>query len=249
MSYRQRSYARMLAVIGAAVVLAAHIVSCASPADSSDASPQPSVAESNVQVDDTTATQHPAHENLWKEMQFEIPETTWPTTTACIAEETKEADVIDAVEPNEDNTTEESVVFTLTDVDDLQANYDLLKRVIVSEAGNQGMQGMCAVAQVIYDRTYRSKHDWNQDEGLYGVLTMRNQFASPYPWDLDDFEPTVSEAIDAVFIHGDLVFDEIVTYFYNPKYSTETGIKFMQAQKYVDTIKDHEFRTGWDEND
>lgn len=244
MSYKQRSYTRVLAVTGAAIVLALHVISCTGPAESTDAPPQPSVAESNMQIEDTTAAQHPAHKNLWKEMQFEIPETTLPTATACIAEENKETYV-----PHEDDTTEKPIVFTLTDVDDLQANYDLLKRVIVSEAGNQGMQGMCAVAQVIYDRAYRSKHDWNQDEGLYGVLTMRNQFASPYPWDLDDFEPTVSEAIDAVFIHGDLVFDEVVTYFYNPAYSTENGIKFMQAQKYVDTIKDHEFRTGWDEND
>lgn len=244
MSYRQRSYTRVLAITGAAVVLALHAISCTGPAENRDVPPQPSVAERNVQVDDTTAAQHPAHKNLWKEMQFEIPETTLPIATACIAEEDEEAGV-----PHEDDTIEEPVILTLTDIEDLQTNYDLLKRVIVSEAGNQGMQGMCAVAQVIYDRTYRSKHDWNQDEGLYGVLTMRNQFASPYPWDLDDFEPTVSEAIDAVFIHGDMVFDEVVTYFYNPAYSTETGIKFMRAQKYVDTIKDHEFRTGWDEND
>jgi len=241
MSYQQRSPTRVLAVTGAAVVLALHVISCTGPAESDNVPPQPSVAEINVQVDDTPAIQHQIRKSNWKEMQFEIPEATWPTTTAYIVDE--------AVEPHEDDTIEEPTVFTLTNVEDLQANYDLLKRVIVSEAGNQGMQGMCAVAQVIYDRAYRSKHDWNQDEGLYGVLTMRNQFASPYPWALDDFEPTVSEAIDAVFIHGDLVFDEIVTYFYNPAGSTEEGIKFMQAQKYVDTIKDHEFRTGWDEND
>lgn len=247
MSYRQRSYTRVLAVTGAAVVLALHVISCTGPVGNIDASPQPSVAEINVQVDNTPDTQHPAHKSHWKEMPFEIPEATWPTT-ACPVEEDEDKGE-ETAEPHEDDTIEEPIVFTLTDVEDLQINYDLLKRVIVSEAGNQGIQGMCAVAQVIYDRAYRSKHDWNQDEGLYGVLTMRNQFASPYPWDLDDFEPTVSEAIDAVFIHGELIFDEVVTYFYNPAGSTEAGIKFMQAQKYVDTIKDHEFRTGWDEND
>lgn len=239
MSYQQRNYTRVLAVTGAAVVLAAHIISCASPAESVNAPPQPSVAEINVQVDNTSVIQQsssPAHKSHWKRMPLDIQDATWPTDTVQPVEA--------VVESHEDDT-----IVTLTDVDDLQASYDLLKRVIVSEAGNQGMQGMCAVAQVIYDRAYRSKHDWNQDEGLSGVLTMRNQFASPYPWDLDDFEPTVSEAIDAVFIYGDLVFDEVVTYFYNPAYSTESGIKFMQAQKYVDTIRDHEFRTGWDEND
>lgn len=241
MSYKQRRYPRVLAVTGAAVVLALHVMSCAGPAESNNAPPQPSVAEISIQVDDTPAIQRPANKNHWKEMQFEIPEATWPTTTAYIVEE--------AVEPHEDDTIEEPAVLTLTDVEDLQANYDLLKRVIVSEAGNQGLQGMCAVAQVIYDRAYLSKHDWNQSEGLHGVLTMRNQFASPYPWALDDFEPTVSEAIEAVFVHGDRVFDKVVTYFYNPAGSTEEGIKFMQSQKYVDTIKDHEFRTGWDEND
>lgn len=237
MSYQQRNYTRVLAVTGAAVVLTLHVLACTGPADNTDAMPQPSVAKSNIQVVNTPAVQHsssPVHKCYWKRMPLDIQDAIWPTAT---------------VQPVEEESHEEPVIVTLTDVEDLQANYDLLKRVIVSEAGNQGMKGMRAVAQVIYDRAYRSKHDWNQDEGLSGVLTMRNQFASPYPWDLDDFEPTVSEAIDAVFIQGNLVFDEIVTYFYNPAGSTEAGIKFMQAQKYVDTIKDHEFRTGWDEND
>lgn len=241
MSYQQRNYTRVLAVTGAAVAIALCAIVSARPAKSIEAPPQPSVAEINVQVEATPVVQYTARKGHHKEMPVETPEATWPITVAYIDEEVVE--VHDAV------ATEEPTVSVLTDMEDLQASYDLLKRVIVSEAGNQGMQGMCAVAQVIYDRTYRSKHDWNQDEGLSGVLTMRNQFASPYPWDLDDFEPTVSEAIDAVFIHGDLVFDEVVTYFYNPAYSTENGIKFMQAQKYVSTIKDHEFRTGWDEND
>lgn len=241
MSYRQRNYTRVLAVTGVAVVLAVHIISCASPTESVNAPPQPSVAKSSIQVETTPIIQYTARKSHHKEMPVEAPKATWPITVAYIDEEAvKVHDVVD---------TEEPIASVLTDMEDLQASYDLLKRVIVSEAGNQGMQGMCAVAQVIYDRAYRSKHDWNQDEGLSGVLTMRNQFASPYPWDLDDFEPTVSEAIDAVFIRGDLVFDEIVTYFYNPVYSTEAGIKFMQAQKYVGTIKDHEFRTGWDEDD
>lgn len=241
MSYQQRNYTRVLAVTGAAVAIALCVIVSDRPAKSTEAPPQPSVAEINVQIEATPVVQYTAHKSHHKEMPVETPEATWPITVAYIDEE--------AVKVHDAVATEEPAASVLTNMADLQASYDLLKRVIVSEAGNQGMQGMCAVAQVIYDRTYRSKHDWNQDEGLSGVLTMRNQFASPYPWDLDDFEPTVSEAIDAVFIHGDLVFDEVVTYFYNPAYSTESGIKFMQAQKYVDTIKDHEFRTGWDEND
>lgn len=144
---------------------------------------------------------------------------------------------------------DDACVIVFTDLSDYEANYDLLKRKVIQEAGNQGLEGMMAVAQVIYDRTYLSKHDWNQSSGLYGVLTQRNQFASAYRYDTTPFEPTIDEALAAVFVNGERVFNEITTYFYNPKTSTADGIAFMQQQKYVGTINDHEFRTGWDEND
>lgn len=147
--------------------------------------------------------------------------------------------------PHEDDT----YALILTDLSDYETNYDFLKRKVIQEAGNQGLQGMMAVAQVIYDRAYLSKHNWNQENGLYGVLTQKNQFAGAYKGDISAFEPTATEALEAVFVRGERVFDEITTYFYNPKTSSNSGIAFMQAQKYVGTIEAHEFRTGWDEND
>lgn len=130
---------------------------------------------------------------------------------------------------------------------DYEAEYDLLKRVVIAEAGGEGLLGMKAVAQVIYDRMYLSSNDWNQDEGLRGVLTMKNQFAAPYQGDTAAYEPTVSEALESIFDKGERVFDECTVYFYNPKYSSEAGIAFMESQKYVGTIGGHVFMTGWNE--
>lgn len=130
---------------------------------------------------------------------------------------------------------------------DYAADYELLKRVVIAEAGGEGLRGMKAVAQVIYDRLYLSSSDWNQDEGLRGVLTMKNQFAAPYQGDTSAYEPAISEALESIFDKGERVFDECTVYFYNPKYSSEAGIAFMESQKYVGTIGSHVFMTGWDE--
>ena len=134
-------------------------------------------------------------------------------------------------------------ILSLTDLDEYDTYYDLIKRKIVAEAGNQGYDGMRAVAQVIYDRVYRSKTDWG--DGFYGVLMKPGQFAPTYTGNLSDFEPAVSEAMDAVFVHGDLVWDEAVVYFYNPATASVSGKQFMETQKYVATLGDHEFRTEW----
>ena len=134
-------------------------------------------------------------------------------------------------------------ILSLTNLDEYDTYYDLIKRKIVAEAGNQGYDGMRAVAQVIYDRVYRSKTDWG--DGFYGVLMKPGQFAPTYTGNLSDFEPTVSEAMDAVFVHGDLMWDEVVVYFYNPATASVSGKQFMETQKYIATLGDHEFRTEW----
>ena len=134
-------------------------------------------------------------------------------------------------------------ILSLTDLDEYDTYYDLIKRKIVAEAGNQGYDGMRAVAQVIYDRMYRSETDWG--DGFYGVLMKQGQFAPTYTGNLSDFEPAVSEAMDAVFVHGDLMWDEVVVYFYNPATASASGKQFMETQKYVATLGDHEFRMEW----
>ena len=134
-------------------------------------------------------------------------------------------------------------ILSLTDLDEYNTYYDLIKRKIVAEAGSQGYEGMQAVAQVIYDRVYRSKTDWGS--GFYGVLMKPGQFAATYTGDISCFEPAVSEAMDAVFVHGDLVWDEAVVYFYNPATASTAGKQFMETQKYIATLGDHEFRTEW----
>ena len=239
---------RLIAGIVVVLVLLIHATSCYGPTSrnpmtATASAPEASTADLSVTIFEPLTEETPVP----AEQQPPSPEPTIPAPTPYAPPVVEQETCIDesVIQTHEDDT----IVLTATDISDFMANYDLLKRKIVQEAGNQGMQGMMAVAQVIYDRTYLSCHDWNQDAGLYGVLTQRNQFASPYMGDLSPFEPTVSEAMDAVFIHGERVFDEVTTYFYNPRTSSENGIAFMQAQKYVDTIGDHEFRTGWDEND
>lgn len=156
---------------------------------------------------------------------------------------------IEVIEETNALHEDDTHALSLTDLFDYETNYDFLKRKVIQEAGNQGLQGMMAVAQVIYDRAYLSKHDWNQESGLYGVLVQKNQFAGAYNGDISVYEPTATKALEAVFVRGERVFDEVTTYFYNPMTSSNSGIAFMQAQKYVGTIGAHEFRTGWDEND
>lgn len=134
-----------------------------------------------------------------------------------------------------------------TSAPDYTTDRELLKRVVIAEAGGEGLLGMKAVAQVIYDRLYLSSSDWNQDEGLRGVLTMKNQFAAPYRGDTSAYEPNISEALESIFDKGERVFDDCTVYFYNPKYSSEAGITFMESQKYVGTIGGHVFMTGWNE--
>lgn len=247
---------RFIVGMAAIFVLLAHATSCYGPTSRNpmDAARTPeestSTADLSVTVfeppieESPAPTEQPTPSPTPSPAPTEQPTpSTAPTEQPIIEQEVQIDESV--IQTHEDDT----IILTVTDVSDYMTNYDLLKRKIVQEAGNQGMQGMMAVAQVIYDRAYLSCHDWNQDAGLYGVLTQRNQFASPYMGDLSPFEPTVSEAMEAVFIQGERIFDEVTTYFYNPQTSSEAGIEFMQAQKYVGTIGDHEFRTGWDEND
>lgn len=140
---------------------------------------------------------------------------------------------------------EVTVVFAeaLPEPTDYELNYEFIKRVIISEAGDQGYDGMRAVAQVINDRVNDDTHNWG--EGFYGVLTKKNQFARPYTKDISSFEPTVSDAMAAVFERGERVFEDNVYFFYDPAYSSISGIKFMTSMKYVGTINSHEFRTEW----
>ena len=72
------------------------------------------------------------------------------------------------------------------------ASMDLIMRLVVAEAGNQGYDGMRAVAQVIYDRRYNSTYDFG--ETFEEIIYADGQFCTPYAGDIEHWMPTVAEA-------------------------------------------------------
>ncbi len=129
-----------------------------------------------------------------------------------------------------------------TDIEDYYSCRDELIRRGVSECGGEPYLGMIAVFQVMYDRMYSMDAGY---ESIHDMLSVQNAFAAPREGDISPWEPEISKACEAVFLNGERVFDVPTKYFYNPKYSSEAGIAFMEAQAYVGTIGNHVFRTEW----
>lgn len=133
---------------------------------------------------------------------------------------------------------------TAVDMDDYSQNYDLILGTILAEARGEGVEGMQAVAQVIYDRTYCFPELFG--DGLYSVLTAPRQFAAPFYCAEDNtVTEAAEEAMEMVFINGQRVWDHPVVYFYNPATASSCGAEFLRTKQYVETIGNHEFRTEW----
>lgn len=132
---------------------------------------------------------------------------------------------------------------TLTDMDDYAANYDLIRGVILAEARGEGIAGMHAVAQVIYDRVYYYPEEFGND--LYSVLTSPGQFAKPYYCEPSHVTEAAEEAMEAVFVENYRIWDFPVTHFYNPATASESGSAYIKTKQYVATLGNHEFRTEW----
>lgn len=132
---------------------------------------------------------------------------------------------------------------TLTDMADYEDNYDLILGVILAEARGEGIVGMHAVAQVIYDRVYYYPEEFGSD--LYSVLTKPGQFAKPYYCNPSYVTEAAEEVMEAVFVDNIRVWDFPVTYFYNPATASEEGAAYIKTKQYVATIGSHEFRTEW----
>lgn len=135
---------------------------------------------------------------------------------------------------------------TLTDMADYEANYDLIRGVILAEARGEGIVGMHAVAQVIYDRVYYYPEEFGSD--LYSVLTSPGQFAKPYYCDPSYITEAAEEVMEAVFVDDDRIWDFPVTYFYNPATASKEGAAYIKTKQYVATVGNHEFRTEWGVN-
>lgn len=109
----------------------------------------------------------------------------------------------------------------------LDTERDLIERVVMAESGNQGLEGMKAVAQTIKDRSEL----WNMTPTE--VVTQPHQFAKPYSYATEE----VKLAVAKVFDNGERVFEEPVTHFHNQTvkpYWTENKVN-------RGTIREHTF--------
>ena len=124
------------------------------------------------------------------------------------------------------------------------ASMDLIMRLVVAEAGNQGYDGMRAVAQVIYDRRYNSTYDFG--ETFEEIIYADGQFCAPYAGDIEPWMPTVAEACEAVFYDGEYVFDEPVHYFYRDDRISQSNRSWFETKKFVGVLGAHTFRSDYE---
>lgn len=124
------------------------------------------------------------------------------------------------------------------------ASMDLIMRLVVAEAGNQGYDGMRAVAQVIYDRRYNSTYDFG--ETFEEIIYADGQFCTPYAGDIEPWMPTVAEACEAVFYDGEYVFNEPVHYFYREDMISQHNRSWFETKKFVGVLGAHTFRSDYE---
>ena len=124
------------------------------------------------------------------------------------------------------------------------ASMDLIMRLVVAEAGNQGYNGMRAVAQVIYDRRYNSTYDFG--ETFEEIIYADGQFCTPYAGDIEPWMPTVAEACEAVFYDGECAFNEPVHYFYREDMISQSNRSWFETKKFVGVLGAHTFRSDYE---
>ena len=132
----------------------------------------------------------------------------------------------------------------LARAEEAAASMDLIMRLVVAEAGNQGYDGMRAVAQVIYDRRYNSTYDFG--ETFEEIIYADGQFCTPYAGDIEPWMPTVAEACEAVFYDGEYVFDEPVHYFYREDMISQSNRNWFETKKFVGVLGAHTFRSDYE---
>lgn len=82
----------------------------------------------------------------------------------------------------------------------------LIEKIVMAEAGNQPIEGMAGVAQVIRDRSIT----WGQS--ITDVCLAPGQFAKPYPREVS---AEAVQAVSAVFDEGMSVLEIPTTHFHN----------------------------------
>lgn len=153
-----------------------------------------------------------------------------------------EEDVATDEVPTENDTSDDAL--QLARAEEAAASMDLIMRLVVAEAGNQGYDGMRAVAQVIYDRRYNSTYDFG--ETFEEIIYADGQFCAPYAGDIEPWMPTVAEACEAVFYDGEYVFNEPVHYFYRDDMISQSSRNWFETKKFVGVLGAHTFRSDYE---
>lgn len=107
----------------------------------------------------------------------------------------------------------------------------LICRVMMSECAGEPPEGQRAVAQVILDRLQSDDFPGT----VYEVLTQSGQFAAPSEADVN---AEIAGAVAAVFDRGERVSEELLYYFYAPRYGWSG---FHEAQTFTIEIGHHKF--------
>lgn len=185
---------------------------------------------------------------LWSMLMKEEPVEATPSsevqqaTTAVPNVEPLEEEVIMYDTPAEGYASYEAL--QQAHAEEAAASMDLIMRLVVAEAGNQGYDGMRAVAQVIYDRRYNSTYDFG--ETFEEIIYADGQFCAPYAGDIEPWMPTVAEACEAVFYDGEYVFNEPVHYFYREDMISQSNRSWFETKKFVGVLGAHTFRSDYE---
>lgn len=120
-----------------------------------------------------------------------------------------------------------TVRYALTD-----AERAIVESVVMAEAGGECYEGQMLVAQCILNGSERSKIRPDRT-----VIDYQYTKARPKP------SQSVKDAVSAVFDRGEVVVEDIILWFYAPKWVT--GTPWHEAQRFVIEVGGHKFFAMW----
>lgn len=148
-----------------------------------------------------------------------------PVTETEPTEET-ETIIITETEPVTEPVTEAEPAFYLTD-DERR----VVECLVMGESGAEPYDGQILVAQCILNACLKDGLQPSQVKKQYGYYGWHN---SP--------SESVKDAVSAVFDNGYKITDELILYFYAPKYSSGS---WHETQKFVIQVGGHKFFAEW----
>lgn len=177
-----------------------------------------------------------ALENTTEEIEFEneVEHETEPVIEMEPIEEvepTKEGEVIEETEPTtevieETEPIEEKPVFYLSDYE-----RQVVECLVMGESGAEPYDGQVLVAQCILNACLKDGLQPSQVRKQYGY----------YGWHNNPSE-SVKDAVSAVFDDGYKITEELILYFYAPKYSSG---RWHETQCFVIELGGHRFFSEW----